>query len=137
MKKTSKSTSNINGEPQILKLDEVEILSQDIEGWLVASQNNITVALDIHIDDKLKNEGIARELVNRIQNLRKDSDLNVTDHIAVEIQNDNSIVKAVEENLTYIKRETLTQNISFANQIESGREIEFDDVHTVLTLKKV
>ena len=128
---------NINGESQVLNLDEVEVISEDIEGWLVTSQKNITVALDINIDDKLKNEGIARELVNRIQNLRKDSDLNVTDHIIVEIQNDNSIVKAVEENLTYIKRETLTQNISFANQLENGREIEFDDVNTVITLKKV
>ncbi|RRO18837.1 isoleucine--tRNA ligase [Flavobacteriaceae bacterium 14752] len=127
----------INDKPEVLSIDEVEITSQDIEGWLVASQNNITVALDIHIDDKLKNEGIARELVNRIQNLRKDSDLNVTDHIDISIQNDNNIVKAVEENLTYIKRETLTENITFANQIENGREIEFDDVHTVITLKKI
>ena len=127
----------INDKAEILSIDEVEITSQDIEGWLVASQNNITVALDIHIDEKLKNEGIARELVNRIQNLRKDSDLNVTDHIDISIQNDNNIVKAVEENLTYIKRETLTENITFANQIENGREIEFDDVHTVITLKKI
>ncbi|QTY27859.1 class I tRNA ligase family protein [Flavobacterium sp. CS20] len=127
----------INGKPEVLSIDEVEITSEDIEGWLVASQNNITVALDIHIDDKLKNEGIARELVNRIQNLRKDSDLNVTDHIEISIQKDNNIVKAVEENLTYIKRETLTKNITFANQIENGREIEFDDVHTVITLKKI
>ena len=128
---------DINGELKVIKLEEVEIVSEDIEGWLVTSQNNITVALDIHIDDKLKNEGIARELVNRIQNLRKDSDLNVTDHIAVQMQNDNIIVKAVEENLTYIKRETLTQNISFANQLKNGRNIEFDDVNTVITLKKV
>lgn len=127
----------INGNPETLSIDEVEITSQDIEGWLVASQNNITVALDIHIDEKLKNEGIARELVNRIQNLRKDSDLNVTDHIDISIQNDNNIINAVEENLTYIKRETLTENITFADQIKNGREIEFDDVHTVITLKKI
>ncbi|NBC58818.1 MAG: isoleucine--tRNA ligase, partial [Bacteroidetes bacterium] len=127
----------INGNPETLSIDEVEITSQDIEGWLVTSQNNITVALDIHIDEKLKNEGIARELVNRIQNLRKDSDLNVTDHIDISIQNDNNIINAVEENLTYIKRETLTENITFADQIKNGREIEFDDVHTVITLKKI
>lgn len=127
----------INGNPETLSLEEVEITSEDIEGWLVASQNNITVALDINIDEKLKNEGIARELVNRIQNLRKDSNLNVTDHIEITIQKDNNVIKAVEENLTYIKRETLTQNVIFADQIKNGREIDFDDVQTVITLKKI
>jgi isoleucyl-tRNA synthetase len=128
---------SINGKEETITIDEVEITSQDIEGWLVASQKNITVALDIHLDDKLKNEGIARELVNRIQNLRKDSNLNVTDHIVVSLQNDNDLKAAVDENLTYIKRETLTESITFANHIENGRAIEFDDIKTIITLKKV
>ena len=128
---------SINGDEKEISIDEVEITSQDIEGWLVASQNNITVALDIHIDDKLKNEGIARELVNRIQNLRKDSNLNVTDHIVISLQNSEELESAIDENLTYIKRETLTESITFANHIENGRDIEFDDVKTVITLKKV
>jgi isoleucyl-tRNA synthetase len=128
---------SINGEDKIITLDEVEITSQDIEGWLVATQNNITVALDIHIDSKLKNEGIARELVNRIQNLRKDSNLNVTDHISIDIEENTILQEAIDENLTYIKRETLTESINFANRLKNGREIEFDDVKTVITLKKV
>lgn len=128
---------SVNGQDKEILIDEVEITSQDIEGWLVASQNNITVALDIHIDDKLKNEGIARELVNRIQNLRKDSNLNVTDHIVISLQNSDELESAIDENLTYIKRETLTESITFANHIENGRDIEFDDVKTVITLKKV
>lgn len=128
---------SINGKEKQITLEEVEISSQDIEGWLVATQNNITVALDIHIDDKLRNEGIARELVNRIQNLRKDSNLNVTDHIDVNIEENSILQEAIDENLTYIKRETLTESINFANRLENGREIEFDDVKTVITLKKV
>lgn len=128
---------SINGEEKEITLDEVEITSQDIEGWLVATQNNITVALDIHIDTKLKNEGIARELVNRIQNLRKDSNLNVTDHIDIYIEENNTLQEAIDENLTYIKRETLTESINFANRIENGREIVFDDIKTVITLNKV
>jgi len=137
LEKEGSLTLEINGEDKVISIDEVEITSQDIEGWLVASQNNITVALDIHIDDKLKNEGIARELINRIQNLRKDSNLNVTDHIVISLQNSEELEAAIDENLTYIKRETLTESITFANHIENGRDIEFDDVKTVITLKKV
>jgi isoleucyl-tRNA synthetase len=137
LEKDGKLNLEINGEQKEISLEEVEITSEDIEGWLVASHKNITVALDIHIDESLKNEGIARELVNRIQNLRKDSDLNVTDNINVEIQEESQIKNAVEENLTYIKRETLTQNITFANQINNGRDIEFDDIKTVISLNKV
>jgi len=137
LEKKSKISIDINGEEKTLSIDEVDITSEDIEGWLVASQKDITVALDIHIDEKLRNEGIARELVNRIQNLRKDSDLNVTDKITVNIKNEEKINKAVQENLTYIKRETLSQNITFADLIEDGREVEFDDIKTVITIKKV
>jgi isoleucyl-tRNA synthetase len=137
LEKEGSITIKINDTPYELNLDEVEITSEDIEGWLVASHKNITVALDIHIDETLKNEGIARELVNRIQNLRKDSDLNVTDKIDVKIQEQPEIKLAVQENLTYIKRETLTQNITFANQLTNGREIEFDEIKTVISLNKI
>jgi isoleucyl-tRNA synthetase len=137
LEKEREISIEINTKKEILSLNEVEIISEDIEGWLVASQKNITVALDIHIDDKLKHEGIARELVNRIQNLRKDSDLNVTDNINVEIQEDPQLKIAVTENLTYIMRETLTLNIIFVDQINNGREVEFDDIRTVISLDKV
>lgn len=77
---------NINGEPSMLSITEVEIISQDIEGWLVASANGMTVALDVSLNEELIYEGIARELVNRIQNMRKDSGFEVTDRISIEIQ---------------------------------------------------
>ena len=85
----------INGKNITLALDDVEITSQDIEGWLVANEGSLTVALDVTITDDLRKEGIARELVNRIQNLRKDSGFEVTDRIDVALQKDDKIVNAV------------------------------------------
>ena len=86
-----------------LQLSDVEITSQDIEGWLVANSGPLTVALDISIDENLKNEGIARELVNRIQNLRKESGFEVTDKINIKILKDGLIEKAVESNREYVE----------------------------------
>jgi isoleucyl-tRNA synthetase len=116
--------------------NEVEISSQDIEGWLVASNGGITVALDVHISDELKNEGIARELVNRIQNLRKESGFEVTDSIDVTLQKDGIVEDAVLNNINYIKNETLTANLEFADVVKDGSEVEFDNVTTKLWIKK-
>jgi len=115
---------------------DVIITSQDIEGWLVASNGNITVALDVSISDELKKEGIARELVNRIQNLRKDSGFEVTDTIDVTLLKDGIVEDAVNQNLSYIKNETLTANLEFVDVIDIGTEIEFDDITTKLCIKK-
>ena len=126
----------INGKSITLERGDVEITSQDIEGWLVASQGALTVALDVTLTDELKKEGIARELVNRIQNLRKDSGFEVTDRITVQIQNDQNIEQAINNNLDYIKTETLTDNLEIINQIDNGIEIAFDDVNTKLSIQK-
>jgi len=115
---------------------DVIITSQDIEGWLVASNGNITVALDVSISDELKKEGIARELVNRIQNLRKDSGFEVTDTIDVTLLKDGIVEDAVNQNLSYIKNETLTANLEFVDVVNIGTEIEFDDITTKLCIKK-
>ena len=125
-----------NGKSITLQRDDVEITSQDIEGWLVANEGNITVALDVMISPELKEEGIARELVNRIQNLRKDSGFEVTDRISVQLQEDKNIVEAVKANLEYIKAETLTDDLKIINQLNSGIEIAFDDVNTKLFIQK-
>ncbi|WP_292943253.1 isoleucine--tRNA ligase [Olleya sp. UBA1516] len=126
-----------NGKIVKLQRDDVEITSQDIEGWLVANEGNITVALDVTISDALKEEGIARELVNRIQNLRKDSGFEVTDKISVQLQEDVNITQAVKTNLDYIKAETLTDDLKIINQLNSGIEIAFDDVNTKLFIQKI
>ncbi|MBC5834798.1 isoleucine--tRNA ligase [Flavobacterium sp. F372] len=119
-----------------LTIEDVEISSQDIPGWLVANSNGITVALDITISDELRKEGIARELVNRIQNIRKDSGFEVTDKIKVQIQNNEIIEQAVAANESYIKSETLTNELIFVSEINNGTEIEFDELKTIILISK-
>jgi len=126
----------INGKSIRLQSDDVEITSQDIEGWLVANQGAVTVALDVTISDTLKAEGIARELVNRIQNLRKDSGFRVTDRIEVFLQVDESLEDAIRLNLDYIKIETLTDNLQLVPQLDKGIEISFDAVNSKLHIQK-
>ena len=126
----------ISGNSIILSLEEVEISSQDIEGWLVANSNGITVALDITISPELKQEGIARELVNRIQNIRKDSGFDVTDKIKVHLQKNTELENAVKANEGYIKSETLTETLVFEENIENGTEIEFDEIKTKISITK-
>ncbi|MDT0606516.1 isoleucine--tRNA ligase [Croceitalea rosinachiae] len=120
----------------ILQLSDVEITSQDIEGWLVASSGSLTVALDISISDDLKNEGIARELVNRIQNLRKESGFEVTDKINLKILKDGFVEKAVANNENYLKSETLTAELVFEEHLDEGTEIAFDEINTKLFIQK-
>ncbi len=126
----------VNGKIITLGLADFEITSQDIEGWLVANEGTLTVALDVTITDELRKEGIARELVNRIQNFRKDSGFEVTDRIDVKLQKDEQIVNAVGNNLEYIKTETLTEELEIIDQVNNGIEIIFDDVNTKLFIQK-
>ncbi|SFZ89799.1 isoleucyl-tRNA synthetase [Flaviramulus basaltis] len=126
----------VNGKNITLEREDVEITSQDIEGWLVANEGALTVALDVTITDDLRKEGIARELINRIQNLRKDSGFEVTDRINVTLQKDEHIVNAVDANLTYIKSETLTNELEIIDKLDNGIEIAFDDVNTKLFIQK-
>ena len=119
-----------------LSLEDVEISSQDIEGWLVANSNGITVALDITISEELKLEGIARELINRIQNIRKDSGFEVVDKIKVHLQKNTELEKAVLANEDYIKSETLTETLIFEDTISTGTAIEFDDIKTRILITK-
>ena len=126
----------IAGKEVTLSLEDVEITSQDIEGWMVANSNGITVALDITISEELKQEGIARELVNRIQNIRKDLGFEVTDKIKVQLKRSGLLEKAILENEDYIKSETLTSDLIFVDELENGIEIEFDEIKTKITIIK-
>ena len=120
-----------------LTIDEVEITSQDIEGWLVANQGNLTVALDVTISDELRKEGNARELINRVQNLRKESGLEVNDKIKLVIQKNDILEQSVLANEEYIKTETLTKELIFIEFLEKGIEIAFDDVNTKILIEKM
>lgn len=124
----------LNDSPVTLSIDEVEISSQDIEGWTVANSKDITVALDITITESLKNEGIARELVNRIQNIRKDLGFEVTDTITVEMEKQPQLEKAVEDNLEYIKNETLAKELLFVDSVENGINIDIEDMKTKVAI---
>jgi isoleucyl-tRNA synthetase len=134
------SQGNINIEIQentiTLTSEDVEITTQDIPGWLVANANGITVALDITLSEELIQEGIARELVNRIQNIRKDSGFEVTDKIKVTIQTSEGLEKAIQANRTYIMSETLTEVLQFDADLKDGTSIEFDEVTTKILITK-
>jgi len=127
----------INDKSITLQMSDVEIFSQDIEGWLVANANGLTVALDVTISPELRKEGIARELVNRIQNLRKDSDFEITDNINISFENNDVIADAVKDNGEYIKTETLAKSIIFETNLHNGVVIEFDDINTKIQIQKV
>ena len=113
--------------------EDYEITSEDMSGWLVASEGKLTIALDITITEELKNEGIARELINRIQNLRKDSNFEVTDKINIEIVTKDEIAASVAKFGEYIASQTLAMNIKLVDSMEGGKEIEWlgDEVVTI------
>jgi len=115
-------------------VDDVEIISEDIPGWLVGNDGNLTVALDITLTDELRNEGMARELVNRIQNIRKKSGLEITDHIFVDIQPNDTVVKAVNAFGTYIARQVQADELRLADN--NGQEVEFDDFKLNIQITK-
>ena len=117
-------------------LEDIEIYFEDIEGWQVVSENGTTIALDTNINEELKNEGIAREIVNRIQNFRKDSGFNVSDKIIIEIENNNLIEKAIFENIDYIKNETLAVELSFKESLINAQEVEFDNLNIKIKIFK-
>ena len=117
-------------------LEDIEIYFEDIEGWQVVSENGTTIALDTNINEELKNEGIAREIVNRIQNFRKDSGFNVSDKIIIEIENNNLIEKAIFENIDYIKNETLAVELNFKQTLINAQEFEFDNLNIKIKIYK-
>ena len=118
-----------DGEQVQLTLEDVEIISEDIPGWLVANEGAITVALDINITEELRQEGVARELINRIQNIRKESGFDVTDKIKVLIEKHELINNAVEIHGKYIGSQTLAENVSLVDNVENNgsKRIDIDD----------
>ena len=127
----------LDGKMINLELSDVEISSKDIEGWLVANEGSITVALDVTISEELRKEGIARELINRIQNARKDSGLEVTDRIKLTVLKSEDLEESIIENKEYIKSETLTDELVFVNQLIDGTAIEFDTIKSKILIYKM
>ena len=137
VEKQGEISVEINGKMITLDASDVEISSKDIEGWLVANADGLTVALDVTISDELRKEGIARELVNRIQNGRKDSGLEVTDKIKLTILKFADLQESIEANENYIMSETLTNELVFVDALDNGTEIEFDTIKSRILIQKM
>ena len=137
LEREKKINIRLNEKNLILELSEVEITSKDIEGWLVAHGNGLTVAIDITLTEDLINEGIARELVNRIQNIRKDTGLEVTDKINISFLADDDLKERIKNNIAYIRSETLGEKIDFLEKMNHGTEVVFDNIKTQITIKKI
>ncbi|GAH08715.1 unnamed protein product, partial [marine sediment metagenome] len=117
-----------------ITLEDVEIISEDIPGWLVTNDGPLTVALDVTVTDELKKEGIAREFINRIQNLRKESGFNVTDKINVQIQKQASINTAIEKYANYIGSQTLALSVVLVDDLNENKafHLELDDKFIIM-----
>lgn len=138
IEKTGNYTLNINNEPVEISIDDVEIIYEDIPGWIVSSSNDITVAIDVNITDDLKAEGIARDFINRIQNLRKTKGLDVTDKIVITVEKQLFLEKALIANKTYICNETLTAELLFTEKLNvCPKNIETIEVENDVPIKLV
>lgn len=140
IEKNGQFKMNVEGDEVLLETEDVEIIPVDIPGWKVANSGQVTVALDVTISNSLKDEGLARELVNRIQNLRKDSGLNLTDKILVKIQQNDALDTAIKNNLSYICAETLTDDLQVVQNLTltTASSVEVDDlVSTLISIEKL
>lgn len=126
----------LNGEELMIEAADVEIINEDIPGWLVANEGNITVALDVTVTEELRREGIARELVNRIQNVRKNSGLEITDKIHVLLSNHPQINAAVEEFSEYICAQVQAATLKLADNVTEGTELELEDLKLYVKVEK-
>lgn len=126
---------NVDGQDVTVLVDDVEIINEDIPGWLVANDGNLTVALEVELNDELRNEGMARELINRIQNLRKECGLEITDRVNVTISPSENINAAINAFADYIKGQVLADNIVIADN--DGCEIDLDDITARIKVEKV
>ena len=136
MEKEGSLSIEINGKNIILDVSDVIIQSKDISGWSVVSEQGVTVALDCSLTEDLLLEGIAREFVNRVQNLRKDMDFEVTDTITLTLKHDKRLADAIQANKNYVKSEVLAKNIEFVETNSGGEPLSFDDIETVIRLEK-
>ena len=126
----------IPGTQYIIAVEDVEILAEDVPGWQVASLGKLTVALDITITEELKQEGISRELINRIQNMRKDQGFEVTDKIKVQVKDHPYISEALKNNLSYICAEILADSLELVNELSEGETVSIDDTNLTILIYK-
>ena len=120
-----------------ISLDDVEIFTKDIPGWTVTSEGKLTVALDLTLTDELKSEGVAREFINRVQNLRKEKEFDLTDRISIRLEENNPFEKEIINNQAYISAEVLSDRIEIVNSLSNFNEIEIDELKFKVEVKKI
>jgi len=139
IEKNGKIAITVENQPIGLEITDVEIITEDIPGWVVANQGNLTVALDVMLTTELIQEGIARELINRIQNIRKEKGFEVTDKISVQLQKNDTIIVSVQNNYTYICSETLASKFDLVDSLSSEDKVSIeltDEINTFISVRK-
>ena len=136
LEKNGKYTLNLDGAEAIIEASDVEIFSEDIPGWLVANEGKLTVALEVTVTEELRREGIARELVNRIQNIRKSNGFEITDKIRITISKNLQTDDAVNEYKDYICNQVLGTSLDLADEVKEGTELNFDDFSLLVNVVK-
>jgi isoleucyl-tRNA synthetase len=127
----------IEGQEAVIRPEDVEIISEDIPGWLVANEGKLTVALDITLTDELRKEGLARELVNRIQNLRKSNGYDITDKIKIHILSSGEMDEAIEEHKEYIKNQVLADSLKLVDILSDATILDFEEFNVSIRINKV
>ena len=125
-----------NGENVVVELEDVEIFSEDIPGWTVANEGSLTVALDITVTDELRNEGVARELVKRIQNLRKESGFEITDRIDIQLEHNEHTDTAVEQFRDYISAQVLANSLTLTDTVDNPSTLDFENFKVNINIKR-
>lgn len=136
LEKKGSYTFNLDGAEAVIETADVEIFSEDIPGWLVANEGKLTVALEVTVTEELSREGIARELVNRIQNIRKSSGFEITDKIKITLSKNPQTDDAVNEYNDYIRNQVLGTSLTLADNVENGTELNFDDFSLYVSVVK-
>ena len=136
LEKNGKYTLNLDGTEAVIETADVEIISEDIPGWLVANEGKLTVALEVSVTEELRREGIARELVNRIQNIRKSSGFEITDKIRITISKNPQTDDAVTEYNNYICNQVLGTSLTLADEVKDATELNFDDFSLFVNVVK-
>nr|WP_279192008.1 isoleucine--tRNA ligase [Bacteroides intestinalis] len=136
LEKNGSYTLQLDGTDVVVEAADVEIFSEDIPGWLVANEGKLTVALDVTVTEELRREGVARELVNRIQNIRKSSGLEITDKIKITLSKNQQTDDAVNEYKDYICNQVLGTSLTLTDEVENGTELNFDDFSLYVSVVK-
>ena len=136
LEKNGRYTFHLDGAEAVVEASDVEIFSEDIPGWLVANEGRLTVALEVTVTEELRREGVARELVNRIQNIRKSSGFEITDKINVTLSKNTQTDDAVNEYKDYICNQVLATSLTLADEVKDGTELNFDDFSLFVKVEK-